>query len=138
MNVQLLTEVGSMSRSSQSTAARSLEHDHAAGIGGTTGVLRSSHDGASLANTRRATRTRLARLDLRPYARRWMDGAETEQLAAELAVPADLLWDALAGVLAVMTPDYRTDCHADRCLFACAAICAASAEIGTTKAGRLY
>ncbi|WP_378060062.1 hypothetical protein [Actinophytocola glycyrrhizae] len=127
-----------MSRSSQSTAARSLEHDHAAGIGGTTGVLRSSHDGASLANTRRATRTRLARLDLRPYARRWMDGAETEQLAAELAVPADLLWDALAGVLAVMTPDYRTDCHADRCLFACAAICAASAEIGTTKAGRLY
>jgi transposase-like protein len=101
------------------------------------GVLRSSHDGASLANTRRATRTRLARLDLRPYARRWMDGTETEELAAELSVPADLLWDALAAVLAVMTPDYRTDCAADRCLFGCVAVCAASAEIGTTEAGRL-
>ena len=102
------------------------------------GVLRSSQDGASLANTRRATRTRLTRMDLRPYARRWMDGAETEVLAAELAVPADLLWEALAGVLAVMPPDYRTDCAADRCQFACTAACAATATVGTTRTGRLY
>lgn len=102
------------------------------------GVLRSSREGAGLANTRRAARTRLTRLDLRPLARRWMDGTEPEELAAELAVPADLLWDALATVLAVLPPDYRTDCHADRCPFACAAVCAATAEVGTSRTGRLH
>lgn len=102
------------------------------------GVIRSQKDGAGLAVVRRSTRARLARLDLRPQARGWMDGAEVEDLAAELTVPADLIWDALAEVLAVMSPDAREGCATDRCRFSCVSVCAASAPVGTTKAGRLY
>lgn len=101
------------------------------------GVLRSNRDGARLAKVRGSARARLTQLDLRLYARRWMDGVETEKLAAELAVPADLLWDALAAALAVMPPDYRTDCDVGRCRFACVAVCAATAEVGTSRTGRI-
>ena len=102
------------------------------------GVIRSQKEGAGLAVARRSTRARLARLDLRPQARRWMDGVEVEELAAELTVPADLLWDALTDVLAVLSPNARTNCAASRCRFACVAVCAATAEVGASKVGRLY
>lgn len=101
-------------------------------------VIRSQKDGARLAVIRRSTRARLAQLDLRPQARRWMEGAEAEELAAELVVPADLLWDALADLLAVMSPDAREDCAVGRCRFACVAACAATTQVDSSKAGRLY
>jgi transposase len=101
-------------------------------------VIRSQKDGARLAVIRRSTRARLAQLDLRPQARRWMEGAEAEELAAELVVPADLLWDALADLLAVMSPDAREDCAVGRCRFACVAACAATTQVDASKAGRLY
>lgn len=36
--------------------------------------------------------TSLARMDVRPLAARWIDGAEVKALADEREVPPDLLW----------------------------------------------
>lgn len=63
------------------------------------GVLRSPSDSTRLFNSRRVHRTNLARMDLRPQAARWIRGAEIEELAAEVGVPADLMWDALADTM---------------------------------------
>lgn len=64
------------------------------------GAMRPRKESARLAMRRIAASNKLAKLDLRPLAARWIDGAEVEELAAEQGVPPDLLWDALATALA--------------------------------------
>lgn len=97
------------------------------------GVMRPRLDALRLAMRRIAASNKLARLDVRPLAAQWLDGAEVEELADEHEVPPDLMWDALAAALSTMTPD-GVSCVSD-CHFACAEVCARTAEVGVSKVG---
>jgi len=99
------------------------------------GVMRPRLEALRLAMRRIAASNKLARMDVRPLAAQWLDGAEVEELADEHEVPPDLMWDALAAVLSTMTPD-GVSCIGD-CHFACSEVCARTAEVGVSKVGRL-
>lgn len=60
------------------------------------GLLRGAREETELAHRRWIARERIARSDLAALTTRWIHGAELEDLADDLTVPADLLWDALA------------------------------------------
>lgn len=68
------------------------------------GVVRERIPSQALAMRRIAASNKLARMNIRLLAARWVAGAEVEELAAEHDVPPDLLWDAVADVLCTMTP----------------------------------
>lgn len=101
------------------------------------GVMRPREESARLAMRRIAARNKLAKTDLRPMAGRWIDGAEVEELADELEVPPDLMWDALADELS-RTPRARGQNCTTNCIYACAAVCARTAPVGASKIGRRY
>jgi transcriptional regulator with XRE-family HTH domain len=90
------------------------------------GIMRSASENNRLARRRGIHRARLADMDIRSWAQRWLAGAEVEELAAELDVEADLLWDRLAEALATMTAPHREDDRGRcaQCPFACEAFCA--------------
>jgi len=100
------------------------------------GVMRPRLEALRLAMRRIEASNKLARVDVRPLAARWLDGAEVEELAAEHEVPPDLLWDTLAAMLSTMTPN-AVSCIRT-CPFACAEMCARTIDMGASKAGRLY
>lgn len=70
----------------------------------TAGVTRTPVEANQLASRRTACRNKITKLHLRQLAERWLAGVEIEELAAELAVPADLLWDAVANEISKMGP----------------------------------
>jgi predicted transcriptional regulator len=107
-----------------------------AGLVREAGVMRPRVESQRITMRRIAASNKLARLDVRPLAARWIDGAEVEVLAAEHGVPPDLMWDALAAVLSTMTPG-AVSCIRT-CPFACAEVCARTIDASTSKAGRLY
>jgi hypothetical protein len=72
------------------------------------GVIRGSRAATSVSNQRVRARATITRLDLAGLADRWLGGCEVEDLAAEAAVPADLLWDVLADRLSTMNSDMAT------------------------------
>lgn len=89
-------------------------------------VLRSRAANSVLNEQRARARAVLARLDIRALVARWLTGAETEMLAAEHAVPADMMWEALARGLSRGPTDDALDemCVRRKCLSACVTRCA--------------
>jgi hypothetical protein len=98
--------------------------------------MRTREESARLAMRRIAANNKLAKMDLRLLATQWIDGTEVEELAVDHHVPSDLLWDALASELSTMTS--VTAACVRSCPYACTTACARTAEIGTSKVGRLY
>ena len=105
------------------TVVRNLVHG--AGLG------RTRAESLRLAAWRKEALAKLATIDIRPLARRWAAGVEPEALAKEHAVPADLMWEALADALSWMTPaevETPVMCF-DVCTYGCTHQCALSLPI---------
>jgi hypothetical protein len=100
------------------------------------GVMRPRAESQRLAMRRIAASNKLARMDVRLLAARWIDGAEVEALADEHEVPPDLLWDVMAMALSTMTLGAASCIRT--CPFACVEVCARTIEMSASKAGRLY
>lgn len=100
------------------------------------GVMRPRKESARLAMRRIAARNKLAKTDLQPLAGLWIEGAEVEELAREFDVPPDLMWDALADELSRTPPTRGPECTS--CVYACAAVCARTTQVGTSRVGRRY
>lgn len=95
------------------------------------GVIRTPQEAAGLATRRKVARGKLAKLDIKSLVERWLAGAETEELADELDVPADLLWDALAEQLSTrggVTRKSKLTC-AGTCSYDCTERCAITAPV---------
>ena len=95
-------------------------------------VLRSIPANAVIGEQRARARAVLARLNIRFMAVRWAAGVETETLAAENAVPADLMWAALARELS-RGPAYDARdrmCLRRKCSNACIGGCALKSPAG--------
>lgn len=95
------------------------------------GVIRTPGEANRRASQRRVARTKIAKLDLVKFAERWLAGAEVEELADELSVPADLLWEALARQLSTrggVTRTPKLTC-AGTCTYSCTERCAITAPV---------
>ncbi|MFI7680506.1 MULTISPECIES: helix-turn-helix domain-containing protein [Pseudonocardiaceae] len=106
------------------------------------GVQRTRSEAARMAARRRAARTKLAAMAMRPSARRWITGTTVEDLSNEQDVPTDLMWEALsrtltpadlrrrraitreASNLVPLGGDSRESECGLTCPYACAAVCA--------------
>lgn len=95
------------------------------------GVIRTPQEAAGLATRRKVARNKIAKLDIKSVAERWLADAEVEELADELHVPADLLWDALAEQLSTrggVTRKPKLACAAT-CSYSCTERCAITAPV---------
>jgi hypothetical protein len=97
----------------------------------TAGVIRTPQEANRLASRRLMARNKITKLDIKRLAERWLAGAEVEELADELDVPADLLWDALAIQLSTrggVTRAPKLTC-AGTCSYGCTERCAIAAPV---------
>jgi hypothetical protein len=95
------------------------------------GVIRTPQEANRLASRRLMARNTIAKLDIKRLAERWLGDAEVEELADELDVPADLLWDALAAQLSTrggVTRAPKLTC-AGTCSYGCSERCAITAPV---------
>jgi hypothetical protein len=95
------------------------------------GVIRTPQNANRLANHRLMARNKIVKLDIKSLAERWLAEAEVEELADELHVPADLLWDALSIQLSAqggVTRKPRLTCAAT-CSYGCTERCAITAPV---------
>ena len=99
-------------------------------------IMRTRAEGTRLAARRRVARTKLTKIELGPLARRWIEGAEVEELAESCDVPPDVMWDALAEELSRTTTDTATCIRS--CPYSCVEVCARSTAVGASKARRRY
>ena len=103
------------------------------------GVARPHRVEEVVAAWRAAARARLRKVHRMNLLFAWVDGIEVEDLAAAHAVPADLLWDLIAGEMARVNrrqtltvrtlagrPQDRPVCAGRACLYGCARTCAAT------------